>query len=310
MIATVSAIGAPAAIGWEMRPGDYVRALRAADGGGRRADRRHRHRPERLLDDLQRLGRVGRARHASWSTPPATAARTRPARWARSGSRPTTTTRPSRPSPGGNRAENRYLEVVTRGTVRRTANVLRTASDMSGGFISCARNPLPASFVAEHAAVGAISFALSLGESILAAETDGPEAMIDATAEHLGGRILERGPVRGKDAADRERVRHRHRRRRRARAGVRQRVPDRRVGRRAAGDLPRRARRRCRRRPGGSSRSPTCARATRSRSCTCPRPTCRSATASGAERLPRGRGDARQAAGRVRARLNHPPHRA
>src|SRR5947209_1640353 len=27
MLATVSAIGAPAAIGWEMRPGDYVRAL-------------------------------------------------------------------------------------------------------------------------------------------------------------------------------------------------------------------------------------------------------------------------------------------
>ena len=34
MLATVSAIGAPAAVGWEMRPGDYVRALRAADGGG------------------------------------------------------------------------------------------------------------------------------------------------------------------------------------------------------------------------------------------------------------------------------------
>jgi DUF917 family protein len=99
---------------------------------------------------------------------------------------------------GGNRAENRYLEVVTRGTVRRTANVLRTASDMSGGFISCARNPLPASFVAEHAAVGAISFALSLGESILAAQPDGPEAMIQATADHLGGRILARGLVRSK----------------------------------------------------------------------------------------------------------------
>jgi hypothetical protein len=66
---------------------------------------------------------------------------------------------------------------------------------MSGGFISCARNPLPASFVAEHAAVGAISFALSLGESILAAEGDGPEAMVRATAEHLDGRILQRGTV-------------------------------------------------------------------------------------------------------------------
>jgi DUF917 family protein len=197
MIATVSAIGAPAAIGWEMRPGDYVRALELlmeavdepivgtvtaqngssttcngwvasavlgtvvvdAAGDGR-------------AHPTGKMGSFGLAADDDYETVQAVA--------------------------GGNRAENRYLEVVTRGTVRRTANVLRTASDMSGGFISCARNPLPASFVAEHAAVGAISFALSLGESILAAEHDGPEAMIQATADHLGGRILVRGAVRAK----------------------------------------------------------------------------------------------------------------
>ena len=197
MIATVSAIGAPAAIGWEMRPSDYVRALELlieavdepivgtvtaqngssttcngwvasavlgtvvvdAAGDGR-------------AHPTGKMGSFGLAADDDYETVQAVA--------------------------GGNRAENRYLEVVTRGTARRTANVLRTASDMSGGFISCARNPLPASFVAAHAAVGAISFALSLGESILAAQTDGPEAMIQATADHLGGRILERGAVRAK----------------------------------------------------------------------------------------------------------------
>jgi DUF917 family protein len=100
---------------------------------------------------------------------------------------------------GGNRAQNRYLETVTRGTVRHTANVLRTASDQSGGFIAAARNPVPASFVAEHAAVGAISFALELGEAILAAQDRGPRAMIDVTAEHLGGSILTEGPVRARE---------------------------------------------------------------------------------------------------------------
>jgi len=197
MIATVSAIGAPAAIGWEMRPGDYVRALELlmeavdepivgtvtaqngssttcngwvasavlgtvvvdAAGDGR-------------AHPTGKMGSFGLAADDDYETVQAVA--------------------------GGNRAENRYLEVVTRGTVRRTANVLRTASDMSGGFIACARNPLPASFVAEHAAVGAISFALSLGESILAALDGGPEAMIQATADHLGGRILERGAVHAK----------------------------------------------------------------------------------------------------------------
>jgi uncharacterized protein len=197
MLATVSAIGAPAAIGWEMRPGDYVRALQLlmeavdqpiigtvtaqngssttcngwvasavlgtlvvdAAGDGR-------------AHPTGKMGSFGLAADDDYETVQAVA--------------------------GGNRAEHRYLEVVTRGTVRHTANVLRTASEQSGGFISAARNPLPASFVAKHAAVGAISFALSLGEAILAAEPDGPHRMIEVTAEHLGGRILTQGPVRSR----------------------------------------------------------------------------------------------------------------
>ncbi|MGH2866803.1 MAG: DUF917 domain-containing protein [Solirubrobacteraceae bacterium] len=195
MLATVSAIGAPAAVGWEMRPGDYVRALELlmeavedpivgtvtaqngssttcngwvasavlgtlvidAAGDGR-------------AHPTGKMGSFGLAADPGYETVQAVA--------------------------GGNRAQKRYLEVVTRGTVRHTANVLRTASDQSGGFISAARNPLPASFVAQHAAVGAISFALSLGEAILAAEPDGPRRMIDVTASHLGGRFLTEGPVR------------------------------------------------------------------------------------------------------------------
>jgi uncharacterized protein len=197
MLATVSAIGAPAAVGWEMRPGDYVRALELlmdnfdepiigtvtaqngssttcngwvasavlgtlvvdAAGDGR-------------AHPTGKMGSFGLAADDDYETVQAVA--------------------------GGNRAENRYLEVVTKGTVRHTANVLRTASDQSGGFIACARNPLPAAFVAAHAAVGAISFALDLGEAILAAEPDGPQRMIGVTAEHLGGRILATGAVRSR----------------------------------------------------------------------------------------------------------------
>jgi hypothetical protein len=198
MLATVSAIGAPAAQGWEMRPGDYVRALQLlmeavsepivgtvtaqngssttcngwvasavlgtlvmdAAGDGR-------------AHPTGKMGSFGLAADDDYQTVQAVA--------------------------GGNRAENRYLEVVTRGTVRHTANVLRTAADRSGGFISCARNPLPAAFVARHAAVRAISFALELGEAILAAESAGPERMIEVTAEHLGGTVIARGPVRRRE---------------------------------------------------------------------------------------------------------------
>jgi uncharacterized protein len=197
MVATVSAIGAPAAVGWEMRPGDYVRALQLlieavpdpiigtvtaqngssttcngwvasavlgtlvidAAGDGR-------------AHPTGKMGSFGLAADDDYETVQAVA--------------------------GGNRAEKRYLEVVTRGTVRQTANVLRTAADRSGGFISCARNPVPASFVAGHAAVGAISFALALGEAILAVRDDGPRRMIDVTAEHLGGTVIAEGPVRSR----------------------------------------------------------------------------------------------------------------
>jgi len=198
MIATVSAIGAPAAKDWQMLPEDYVRALRLlidavdepivgtvtaqngssttcngwvasavlgtlvidAAGDGR-------------AHPTGKMGSFGLAADDDYQTVQAVA--------------------------GGNRAQNRYLEVVTRGTVRHTANVLRTAATESGGFIACARNPLPASFVAAHAAVGAISFALGLGEALLAAEDRGAEAVIDAAVQHLGGAILARGVVRTKE---------------------------------------------------------------------------------------------------------------
>jgi len=198
MLATVSAIGAPAAVGWEMRPGDYVRALQLliaavdepivgtvtaqngssttcngwvasavlgtlvidAAGDGR-------------AHPTGKMGSFGLAADQGYQTVQAVA--------------------------GGSRAENRYVEVLTRGTVRHTANVLRTAAEESGGFISAARHPLPASFVARHAAVGAISFAISLGEAILAAENAGPRRMIDVTAENLGGRVIAEGAVRSRE---------------------------------------------------------------------------------------------------------------
>lgn len=43
---------------------------------------------------------------------------------------------------GGNRAQNRYIELVTRGATAKVSPILRTASDMSGGFIASCRNPI------------------------------------------------------------------------------------------------------------------------------------------------------------------------
>lgn len=96
---------------------------------------------------------------------------------------------------GGNRAKNQYIELVTRGATAKVSPILRKASDMSGGFIASCRNPIRASYVREHAALGGISRALSLGEAILAAEPRGGAAVVDAICKATDGVILASGKV-------------------------------------------------------------------------------------------------------------------
>jgi DUF917 family protein len=103
---------------------------------------------------------------------------------------------------GGNRAENRYIELVVRGATAKVSPVLRTASDMSGGFIASCRNPLRASYVRGNAALGGISLALTLGEAIIRADSQGGEtrghAIIDAIVKTTGGSIIGEGEVTAK----------------------------------------------------------------------------------------------------------------
>ncbi|MBV9065928.1 MAG: DUF917 domain-containing protein [Methylobacteriaceae bacterium] len=99
---------------------------------------------------------------------------------------------------GGNRANNQYIELVVRGATAKISPVLRTAADMAGGFIASCRNPLRASYVREHAALGGISLALSLGEAIIAAEPKGGSAVIDAICSTTRGSIIFAGRVSNK----------------------------------------------------------------------------------------------------------------
>ncbi|EJZ22197.1 DUF917 family protein [Rhizobium sp. Pop5] len=100
---------------------------------------------------------------------------------------------------GGNRAENRYIELVVKGATAKISPVLRAAADQSGGFIASCRNPLRASYVRSHAALGGISMALALGEAIIAAEKRGGSAVIDAICKATGGHILAEGVISRKD---------------------------------------------------------------------------------------------------------------
>ncbi|MEW6642649.1 MAG: DUF917 family protein [Pseudomonadota bacterium] len=100
---------------------------------------------------------------------------------------------------GGNRAENRYIELVVKGATARISPILRAAADQSGGFIASCRNPLRASYVRTHAALGGISMALALGEAIIAAERKGGHAVIDAVCRTAHGEIIAEGVITRKD---------------------------------------------------------------------------------------------------------------
>ena len=99
---------------------------------------------------------------------------------------------------GGCRAEDRYIELVTRGATARVSPILRKAADMAGGFIASCRNPIRADYVRENAALGGISMALALGEAIRGAGSRA-DAVLDAICAATGGRILARGRVVRKD---------------------------------------------------------------------------------------------------------------
>jgi uncharacterized protein len=96
---------------------------------------------------------------------------------------------------GGKRDLGAYLEVVAKGNLFRTANILRTASVQSGGFIASARLPLPVKIVRERAALGAISWAIKLGKAMQAAQSKGANEIIKAVAKTTGGKILLEGEV-------------------------------------------------------------------------------------------------------------------
>ena len=100
---------------------------------------------------------------------------------------------------GGDRAAHRYVELVVRGSLALTARVVRQAAVEAGGFVANARTPLPVSFLRQHGAVGAISFALELGQVLLEAQPRGPEAMLEALGSRVDGRELARGRVRQRE---------------------------------------------------------------------------------------------------------------
>lgn len=193
-VVTVTAIGAPASPDWEIRPLDYVRALElVASQAGRPVAAvmtaqngssttlngwiQSAVLGVKVLDaagDVRahptgKLGALGLTTLEGYETVQAVA--------------------------GGNRRLCGGLEVVVRGRVPASSDVLREVCQLAGGFIAAARHPVDAGYVGRHAALGAISYALALGSAMRRCE-GGAEEVIEAATEVTGGRVLGRGAAR------------------------------------------------------------------------------------------------------------------
>ena len=193
-VATVTAIGAPAAKTWEIQPLDYVRALQqlidAADVPIAAVMTAQNGYSTTLNGWIQsavlgipvldvagdvrahptgKLGSMGLTTRDGYAAVQSVA--------------------------GGNRQLYGYFEAVIRGSVVTCDDVLRDISVRTGGFIAAARNPVELSWVRKHAAIGSISLALDLGARMRAATSDGPAAVIDAVCELTGATVLADGPI-------------------------------------------------------------------------------------------------------------------
>jgi DUF917 family protein len=198
-VATVTAIGAPAAPTWEIQPVDYVNALRT------------------LMDAVDvPIAAVMTAQngysttHNGWiqsaclGIPVLDAAgdiRAHPT--GKLGSMGLTT-RPGYISTqvvsGGNRELHGEFLSVIRGRVTTCDDVLRDISVRTGGFIASARNPVELQWVKDHAALGSISIALELGRVMDeaargAAKAKRGQAVIDAVVAQLDAEVIDAGPL-------------------------------------------------------------------------------------------------------------------
>lgn len=95
---------------------------------------------------------------------------------------------------GGDPACGKYVELLVRGDLRRCSALVREASIQAGGIVAVARNPVSASYLMKHAAVGAMEQAISLGKAVLQAESQG-RSVEEKVAQHLGGEVVVQGRV-------------------------------------------------------------------------------------------------------------------
>lgn len=196
-VATVTAIGAPAAKDWEIRPVDYVDALKklmevsdkpisAVITGQNGYSTTLNGWIQSSLLGVKVLDAAGDVRAHPTGKLGSLGLTTRPGY------------QTIQVVSGGNRDKHGHILSVNYGQVGTTDDILRDISVRSGGFIAAARNPVELSWIKEHAALGAISLALDLGKAMEeagAGQLGAGPAVTETVLNFLGGQVIDSGPL-------------------------------------------------------------------------------------------------------------------
>lgn len=98
---------------------------------------------------------------------------------------------------GGQRPHN-YIELVVRGPLGETSDLIRSASVSAQGMVAVCRNPVKSCYVRDHGAPGAISDAIQVGVVVMGYHGSANSGAAEAIAAKAGGYVLAQGVVKTK----------------------------------------------------------------------------------------------------------------
>jgi hypothetical protein len=96
---------------------------------------------------------------------------------------------------GGDPDSGRHIELLVRGQMSKCDVLVREASIQAGGVVAVARNPVHASWLRDHAALGAMNFSINLGHTYLKALRSEDLGPLDQVARYLNGELTAKGKV-------------------------------------------------------------------------------------------------------------------
>jgi uncharacterized protein len=96
---------------------------------------------------------------------------------------------------GGQKGSADYVEIAVRANVTKAARIVRDRAAQGRIALAVVRNPVPAAFVRDHAAVGGLAFAHRVGAALLAGLPRGFAAALAALGKLMQGRTLANGVV-------------------------------------------------------------------------------------------------------------------